>query len=192
MNVFWSVSRATSVFKHTSLRQRRRVRISQNHWKKWQPCYVNLLFCVYLLILLVFFFKLKLILFYNRVVYYYTRIFLNLLPHPVGWMCAQRDENDEFWKEDITKVFLALRSVHSNDWETSQLFRNECPFYHECRHSIKVFSWLQTGLSDNRLLSSKAWGCRLKMRNVTKKKNCFIWPRVLVMRYLNINEESHP
>ena len=31
----------------------------------------------------VYFSKLKLILFYNRVVYYYTRIFLNLLPYPV-------------------------------------------------------------------------------------------------------------
>ena len=34
-------------------------------------------FIIYLL-------KLKLILFYNRVVYYYTRIFLNSLPHPVA------------------------------------------------------------------------------------------------------------
>ena len=29
------------------------------------------------------FLKLKLILFYNRVIYYYTKIFLILLPHPV-------------------------------------------------------------------------------------------------------------
>ena len=29
------------------------------------------------------FFKSKLILFYNRAIYYYTRIFLTLLPHPV-------------------------------------------------------------------------------------------------------------
>ena len=31
----------------------------------------------------VYFFKLKLILFYNRVIYYYTRIFLILVPHTV-------------------------------------------------------------------------------------------------------------
>ena len=52
-----------------------------NNWRKWQPYWVNLLFCVYLLILLFIFFKLKLIMSYNRVVYYYTRIFLILFPH---------------------------------------------------------------------------------------------------------------
>ena len=32
----------------------------------------------------IYFLKLKLIMFYNRVVYYYTRIFLVLLPQPAG------------------------------------------------------------------------------------------------------------
>ena len=34
----------------------------------------------------VYFFKLELILFYNRVIYYYIRIFLILLTHPVFWI----------------------------------------------------------------------------------------------------------
>ena len=41
--------------------------------------HIELIYCF----LSIFFFKLTLILFYNRVVYYYTRIFLILIPHPV-------------------------------------------------------------------------------------------------------------
>ena len=37
--------------------------------------------CLYSYLVVFFFFKLKLILFYNRVIYYYTRIFLILHPH---------------------------------------------------------------------------------------------------------------
>ena len=48
--------------------------------KKWWLYWVNVLCQSYFV---VYFFKLKLILFYNRVVYYYSRIFLILLPHPV-------------------------------------------------------------------------------------------------------------
>ena len=51
--------------------------------KKMASIWVNLLFCVYFLILLFIFKKLELTLFYNRVVYYHIRIFLILLPHPV-------------------------------------------------------------------------------------------------------------
>ena len=52
----------------------------KKRWLYW----VNLLFDVYLLILLFIFFKLELNLFYNRAIYYpYTRIFLILLLHPV-------------------------------------------------------------------------------------------------------------
>ena len=45
--------------------------------KKSRPYRVNLLFNVHLIL------KLKLILFYNRVVYYYNRIFLILLPRTI-------------------------------------------------------------------------------------------------------------
>ena len=38
---------------------------------------------VYIFLFCVYFFKLELILFYNTGVYYYTRIFLILLPHPI-------------------------------------------------------------------------------------------------------------
>ena len=66
--------------------------------KKWWPCWVNLLFCVFLLILLFIFLKLKLILFYIRVIYYDTRIFLILLPHP--------DSEALFWRSREYRVSL--------------------------------------------------------------------------------------
>ena len=49
---------------------------------RWSYC-LNLLFCSYHLIWLLIF-KSKLIFFYDRVVYYHTRIFLIVLPYPVG------------------------------------------------------------------------------------------------------------
>ena len=54
----------------------------QSFRKKWQPYWVNLLFWVHLIIF--YFSKSKLILLSYRVVYLYTRIFPNLLPHTVG------------------------------------------------------------------------------------------------------------
>ena len=70
--------------------------------------------------------------------------------------CAhQYDETSEFRKEDGKKAFPTLRSVHSNDMETHRLPRNACS-YGECQYDQRVFSQLQTGLSDNRSLSNKA------------------------------------
>ena len=39
---------------------------------------------------------------------------------------------------------------------THCLIRRKCPFYHECRHALKVLSRLLTGLSDSWPLSSRA------------------------------------
>ena len=71
-------------------------------------------------------------------------------------MCSQDMVVGSFWKEDAKRSFLYLRSVHSADGETHHLPRSECPFHCEYRHALKVLSWLQTGLSDSRPLSSKA------------------------------------
>ena len=50
----------------------------------------------------VYFLKSKLILFCNRVVYYYTRIFLILLPHPVRRIKFYVQDSKELnWKVDI-------------------------------------------------------------------------------------------
>ena len=71
-------------------------------------------------------------------------------------MCSQDTAAGNFWEEDAKRSFTSLRSVHFADGETHRLSRSECPFYRECRHALKVLSRQQTGLSDSRLLSSKA------------------------------------
>ena len=62
-------------------------------------------------------------------------------------MCSRDTAAGSVWNEDTKKSFPSLRSVHSADGEGHRLLRSECPFYHECRHSLKVLSRLQTGLS---------------------------------------------
>ena len=82
---------------------------------------------------------------------------------------------------------MTLRSVYSKDGETHWLLKNECSFYPECRHALKVISRLHMGLSDTRPLSSRAiyqmkaegrllwlWATRISRLNndeATKKKN---------------------
>ena len=62
-----------------------------NNWKKKMEAILNKFTVLYLSSYVVYFFKLELILFYNRVVYYYSKIFLILLAqikieiYPFGW-----------------------------------------------------------------------------------------------------------
>ena len=57
----------------------------------------------------------------------------------LGRLCAQHDENSEFWKEDAKKAFPILKSVYLNDRETRQWPENQCWSSHECQHALKVF-----------------------------------------------------
>ena len=70
----------------------------------------------------------------------------------LGQMCTQHDEISKFMKEDTKKAFPALRSVYL-DYEDHP---NKCCSYHKCQHSLRVFSWLRTGLSDSQPLLRKA------------------------------------
>ena len=109
-------------------------------------------------------------------------------------MCSQDTAAGSFWKEDAKRPFPSLRSVHSPDGETHRLPSSECPFYREYRHALKVFSRLQTGLSDSRPLSSKAlyrclvrWGASdvlIGELGVTAEKGCLLWPWAPEMRCL--------
>ena len=71
-------------------------------------------------------------------------------------MCSRDTVAVSVWKEDAEQSFPSLRSVHSAVGEAHRLPRRECPFYRECRHTLKLHSRLQTGLSDSRPLSSRA------------------------------------
>ena len=105
-----------------------------------------------------------------------------------------------FWKKDAKQPFLSLRSVHSADGETHRLPRCECPFYHECRHTLKVFSRLQTGVSDSRPLSDRAlYRCLVREAvsddlicelDVTAVQSRLLWPWAPGMRCLNNDEAS--
>ena len=64
--------------------------VSLDYGRQLYFYWVNLLFCLYLLILFFYLLKLKLILFYNRVVYYFTRLFLILFSSPVHYMLVFR------------------------------------------------------------------------------------------------------
>ena len=118
----------------------------------------------------------------------------------LGWTIIQYDETGDFWKEDGRKAFSSLRSVHLNDVETHCLSRNEYPFYHKCRHASRVFSRLQTGLSDCRPLSSKTLyrtllraAVRYELINevsVTKKESRLLWTWAPGMKWLNNDEAS--
>ena len=68
----------------------------------------------------VYFLELKLIMFYNRVVHYYTRIFLILLPHPVPVRVPSMDQIELFnhllyWKP-FNYVQIELLILDSNTW----------------------------------------------------------------------------
>ena len=114
-------------------------------------------------------------------------------------MCS-RDTAGSVWKEDAKQSFPSLRSVHSADGEAHRLPRRECPFYHECRHALKVLSRLQTGLSDSRPLSSRAlYRCLVRGAasdgligelSVTEAEGCLLWPWAPRMRCLNNDEAS--
>ena len=105
-----------------------------------------------------------------------------------------------FWKNDAKQLFLSLRSVHSADGETHGLPRCECTFYRECRHSLKVFSRLQTGVSDSRPLSDRAlYRCFVREAvsddligelDVTAVEGRLLWPLAPGMRLLNNDEAS--
>ena len=104
------------------------------------------------------------------------------------------------WKEDAKKAFPALRSVHAQNGEAHRMPRCECSFYRECRHALRVFSRMQTGLSDTRPLSSKALyrllvrgGVRddlIEKLGVTKAEGRLLWPWAPGMRCLNNDEAS--
>ena len=104
------------------------------------------------------------------------------------------------WKEDAKQSFPSRRSVHSADGEAHRLPRCECPFYHKCRHALKVLSRLQTGLSDSRPLSSRAlYRCLVRGAasdgligelGVMEAEGCLLWPWAPRMRCLNNDEAS--
>ena len=112
-------------------------------------------------------------------------------------LCAQHGEIEEFLKEVIKKAFLYLRNLHSNDGETHRSPRNEC-YYRECRHDLKVFSPLQTGLSDSQPLSSQALYRTLGRGAVrkdlideldlTKEEGRLLWPYAFGIRCFNNDE----
>ena len=74
----------------------------------------------------------------------------------LGRMSTKDYETSDFLKKDPQKAYPIKRKVYSSDGETHRLPRNECSCYRECWHDLRVFSRLQTGLSDSRPLSSKA------------------------------------
>ena len=118
----------------------------------------------------------------------------------LDWMCSQDMAAGSFWKEDAKQSFPSLRSVHSADRETHHLPRRECSFYHKCRHTFKVHSWLQTGLSDSWPLSCRAlYRCLVRGAasdgligelGVTEVEGCLLWPWAPGMRCLNNDEAS--
>ena len=119
----------------------------------------------------------------------------------LGRMCAQFDETGVFWKEDAKRAFPALKSVHSADGrEAHRLPRGECSFYGECRQALRVFSRVQSSLTDSRPLTRKAL-YRVLVRGavrddlleelgVTKQEGRLLWPWAPGMRSLNNDEAS--
>ena len=115
-------------------------------------------------------------------------------------MCSQDMAAGSFWKEDAKQSFPSLRSVHSADGETHFLPRHECLFCCEHRNALKVLSRLQTGLSDSRLLSSRAlYHCLvgggasndlIGELGMTVVEGCLLWPWAPRMRCLNNDEAS--
>ena len=100
-------------------------------------------------------------------------------------MCSQDTPVGSFWKEDAKQSFPLPRSVHSTDGETHRLPRRECPFYRECRHALKVLSWLQTGLSDSRplyhcLVRGATSSGLISKLGVTDVEGRLLWPWVPV------------